>query len=186
MSLTRRIGLGAAATLGLGAAFAGSPYRHRRGQLDIASAVRAIKDGSDHVSALQLAAWIRDRKPGLRVVDVRTPAEFTEFAIPTAENIPFDQLFDASFSTTETLVLISEGGAHAGQAWVLLRAMGIYNAVFVPGGLADWHEEVLSPVLDPATAPRQSELSRYFGGQPRLATGGDTPAPHTYTRRRGC
>jgi hypothetical protein len=88
---------------------------------------------------------------------------------------------------------------------MLLRAAGVRNALFVPGGLADWRDEVISPVL-PADAPpeqaaafeRAAELSRYFGGSPRIAAPGESvtrptelaeagpPAQLARTRRRGC
>jgi rhodanese-related sulfurtransferase len=185
MILSRRLGLGAAALAGL-AAIAGSPYRHTKGRLDIGRTVRAIDAGTDHVSALDLAGWIRARKPGLRVIDVRSPQAFAAYAIPTAENIPLVRLMETPFAPHETVVLYSEGGAHAGQAWVLLQSLGVQNAVFIPGGLADWQDEVISPVLSPGTDhARQAELSRYFGGQPVM---GDAVVdrPRTPVRRRGC
>lgn len=196
MSVTRRFGFGLGAVgLGLAAAFAGSPYRVQRGRIDIGRAVQAIDDGSDHVTALQLAGWIRDRKPGLRVIDVRTPAEFAAYAIPTAENIPLDRLMQTAFQPHQTIVLYSEGGAHAGQAWVLLRALGVFNALFIAGGLADWRDEVMSPVLSPAATDGEkqafsvaSDLSRYFGGQPRVGERACPPAATAVQslRRRGC
>jgi len=198
MTLTRRLGFGALG-LGLAAAFAGSPYRDRRGQIDLGRAVQAIDEGSDHVTALELAAWIRDRKPGLRVIDVRSPAEFAADAIPTAENIPLDRLMRTPFQPHEVVVLYSEGGAHAGQAWVLLRALGVFNASFIAGGLADWRDEVMSPMLAPGASAEDkqvfdqaADLSRYFGGQPALndpAHPAACPAPGIATaniRRRGC
>ena len=46
----------------------------------------AAEGGSAHtVSALQLATWIRDRKPGLRVIDSRSPAAYDWYHIPGAE-----------------------------------------------------------------------------------------------------
>ena len=192
--MTRRLGF-TALGLGLAAAFAGTPYRHRSGQLDIGGAVTAIGSGGDHVTALELAAWIRGRKPGLRVIDVRPADAFAAYAIPTAENIPLDPLMTTVFQPHEVVVLYSEGGAHAGQAWVLLRALGVFNAWFIAGGLADWRDEVMSPVLPSDATTEQaaafaqaSELSLYFGGQP--STGArpcETPAIATANpRRRGC
>lgn len=194
MTVTRRLGISALA-LGLAAALAGPPYRSRRGQIDIDRTARAIDDGSDHVTALQLAGWIRDRKPSLRVIDVRSAGAFNAYAIPTAENLPLDELMRTPFKPHEVVVLYSEGGAHAGQAWVLLRALGVFNAYFIAGGLADWRDEVMSPVLAPdATADEKqafaatAELSRYFGGQPSV---GERPCrmpaiATAYPRRRGC
>ena len=192
MSVTRRLGL-TAFGLGLAAAFAGTPYRHRRGALDVGGAVRTILDGDDHVGAAELATWIRARKPGLRVIDVRAPQAFAAGAIPTAENIPLDRLLSTAFDPAETLVLYSEGGAHAGQAWVLLRAIGVANARFIAGGLVDWREEVMAPVLAPdATAEdkaafaERAELSRYFGGQPQIGVRETGDDGATLSRRRGC
>jgi len=194
MTVTRRLGVSALG-LGLAAAFASSPYRHRSGRIDIGRAVTAIEDGGDHVTALELAAWIRDRKPGLRVIDVRPAADFTAYAIPTAENIPLDLLMRTVFQPHETVVHYSEGGAHAGQAWVLLRALGVFNACFIAGGLADWRDDVMSPMLSPDATPEEkrafataAELSRYFGGQPSTGERAcPTPAIATNNlRRRGC
>jgi rhodanese-related sulfurtransferase len=194
MKLVRPLGIGALA-LGLAAPFAGSPYCMPQGGLDLDAIARAIDDGTDHVSARQLAQWIRDRRPGLRVIDVRSPTEFHEGAIPTAENLPIGQLVKSHFAPEQTIVLVSQEGAHAGQAWVMLRSLGVINAVFVPGGLADWREEVLSPVLptnaSPAERARIAELSHYFGGAPRIVGGqqGDVASAAQIgrgSRRRGC
>ena len=194
MSLARRLGIGALA-LGLVAPFAGSPFRTQQRGLDLDSIARAIDEGSDHVSARQLAEWIRDRRPGLRVIDVRSPDAFRDYAIPTAENLPIDRLATSSFSPGQTIVLYSQEGAHAGQAWVMLRALGVTHAVFVPGGLVDWREEVLNPALpanaSPAERARIAELSRYFGGTPRaeVTQGGEVAGavqPGRIFRRRGC
>jgi rhodanese-related sulfurtransferase len=194
-------GLGATAlVLGVAAPFAGSP--ERTPALDVAALAKAIAAQDDHVSARQLAMWIRDGKPGLRVIDVRAPADFAGFALPTAENVPLERLVETRFGANETLVLYSEGGAHAAQAWVLLRAAGVRHVYFVAGGLGDWFDEVVEPVL-PADADAQARarfaetaaLSRYFGGSPREALPGETVraaaaegvAPLAErARRRGC
>jgi rhodanese-related sulfurtransferase len=176
-----------ALALGLAAPFAGSPSRTPQRGLDLDSVARAIADGSDHVSARQLAEWIRDRRTGLRVIDVRSPAEFRHDAIPTAENVPVDRLATSRFAPDETIVLYSQEGAHAGQAWVMLRSLGVTKAVFLPGGLADWRDEVLSPWLPVNGSPTEraqiAALSHYFGGSPR--TGGEQEAGRSL-RRRGC
>lgn len=185
--------------LGVAAPFAGSPYRAPQ-HLDVDGLVAQIERGEDHVAALELAGWIRERKPGLRVIDVRTPEEFAAYSIPTAENIPLDRLARTSFGEDETIVLYSEGGAHAGQAWVLLTALGHKHVRFIVGGLVDWHYEVMAPVLAPDASAQDrqvfeaaSELSRYFGGEPGLASAQEPHAANSATRpraaslrRRGC
>ena len=194
MNVNCRLGV-SALLCGLAAPLAGSPYRQVRGQIDAEAMARLIMNGEDHVSALTLAKWIRAGKPGLRVIDVRSPAEFSEFAIPTAENLPLDVLLRTRFNEDDVLVLYSEGGAHAGQAWTLLRAMGVHNAWFIAGGLADWRDEVLAPVLAKDASPadalafeQTAELSRYFGGTPSIGEGaaGRTTTSMARARRRGC
>src|SRR4051794_25334357 len=172
--------------------------------LDVAALARAVEREDDHITALELAAWIKDRKPGLRVIDVRSPAEFDTFHVPTAERIPLEALVKRPFTDQETLVVYSEGGAHAAQGWVFLRARGYRQVYFLRGGLADWLDEVMNPTLAPdatpearATFDRVAALSRYFGGTPqRQAQAAHTPAdapsrPNVAEavarmRRRGC
>ena len=91
MSVAKRLGAGAA-VLGLAAPFAGSPYLSTRGHIDVDDMARVIAKGEDHIAAVHLARWIRERRPGLRVIDVRPSEEFAAYAIPTAENIPLESL----------------------------------------------------------------------------------------------
>jgi rhodanese-related sulfurtransferase len=205
MSGARILGATALA-LGVAAPFAGAaPITERApGAMDIAALARMVAAQEDHVSALQLARWIRDRRPGLRVIDVRSPEEFARFSIPTAENVPIEQITDARFRDDETIVLYSEGGAHAAQAWVFLKAAGVRNVLFIAGGLGDWFDEVMNPVVPVVPPPGQAahlaevaELSTYFGGSPRAApadgtavaaAGGDHDTANLIAsaRRRGC
>lgn len=192
--------LGATAlALGVAAPFAGDPTGSPATTgIDVAALARIVDAQEDHVSALELAKWIRDGKAGLRVIDVRSAREYAAFSIPTAENIPIADIPAARFGDDETVVLYSEGGAHAAQAWVFLKAAGVRNALFVQGGLGDWFDEVAQPVIPAdATPAQQAEItgiSEYFGGTPRLAMpgevatahDGDTAALIASARRRGC
>src|SRR4051812_23683324 len=138
-----------ALVLGLGAAFAGTPDRARNARLDVESLARAVEHEDDHVTAIELAEWIRDRHPGLRVVDIRSSGEFDALHIPTAERIALSDLAKTPFRRDETIVLYSEGGAHAGQGWVFLRALGYTQVYFLRGGLREWLDEVMTPTIDP-------------------------------------
>ena len=59
--------------------------------------------------------------------------------------MPIEQIPGARFRDDETIVLYSEGGAHAAQAWVFLKAAGVRNVLFIAGGLGDWFDEVMNP-----------------------------------------
>ena len=167
-------GLAAAAlALGLLAPLAGSPYKANHAAIDVPALARTVAREEDHVTALELAQWIKDRRPGLRVLDVRSPEEFERYHLPTAERLALDSLSTIPFHADDTLVLYSEGGAHAAQAWVFLRALGYRNTYFLRGGLYEWLEQVMNPTLADTTGAareafsRAATLSRYFGGVPR-------------------
>jgi hypothetical protein len=113
------------------------------------------------------------------VLDVRSDSEFADFHIPTAQRFPLESLTTLKPASDETLVLYSEGGAHAAQAWVLLRALGHDHVYFLRGGLLDWMDDVINPTL-PSTpdsaSTRVAALSRYFGGSPHVRFSTDGPA----------
>ena len=155
------------------AAIAGSPYTAHHASIDVAALSRTVAREEDHVTALELAQWIKERRRGLRVLDVRSPEEFETYHLPNAEHLALDSVTSTPFRADETLVLYSEGGAHAAQAWVFLRALGYRNVFFLRGGVYEWLEQVMNPTLaDTTPAARDAfahaaVLSRYFGGVPR-------------------
>ena len=171
LTLSRWILASAALVLGALAAIVGRPTP---ATIDVSGLAREIATEADHVDAIVLADWIRVRRPELRVLDVRTRAEFDEYHLPTAEHAPLEAIVGLRPSATETIVIYSAGGAHAAQAWVLLRALGHRNVFFLSGGLEEWMAEVMTPVIpdDPdlaATMPwsRIADVSHYFGGTPK-------------------
>jgi len=178
-----------AATGGVLALLAGSPY-----PLDVQRLATAVAREDDHVTAVELAAWLRAGKHRLRVVDVRTPPEFAIYHIPGAENVPIESLTAVPFPAEDTVVLYSEVGIHGAQAWVFLRALGHRRVYFLRNGLHEWLDDVMSPTIAegaPADAQaafdRVAELSRFFGGMPRKLTGrADTSEDALRARRRGC
>lgn len=165
---------------------------------DVAMLARQIEHEDDHVTALELAQWIRDRKPGLRVLDIRSDSEFSNYHIPSAARMPLTALATLAPNDDETLVLYSGGGAHAAQGWVLLRTNGHRNVYFLRGGLIEWMDDVMSPALPTdSTRAKVAALSRYFGGVPHVGvvptpTTNASPATATTAaavakaRRRGC
>lgn len=162
----------------------------------LATIGREIAEESDHVDALQLATWIRDARPGLRILDVRERLDddSTLYAIPGAERVALGDVADLTIAPNEHVVLYSDGGAHAAQAWVILRARGFHNVHVLRDGLAAWEDDVLSPAMpavsDSLTAKRFAEiraLSLWFGGRPHTAGAfeqGTTLRPTAPRRRR--
>jgi rhodanese-related sulfurtransferase len=211
MAISVRGALAALAVIGgLLAVFAGSPYLARHGQIDVAALATAVAHEDDHVTAVELAGWIRDRKPGLRVIDLQSDADFAAYHIPGAEHVALQSLATAPFRTSDQIVLYSGGGAHAAQAWVFLQALGYRQVWFLRGGVREWMDEVMGPTVEANASPQAAlefqkvaALSRYFGGVPRIGEthavqtigqetreGTSGPPSHEVTaaeiRRRGC
>jgi rhodanese-related sulfurtransferase len=116
-----------------------------------------------------------------RLIDLRSEKEYGEYHIPTAENVTLSALPDASLQPTERVVLYSEGGIHASQAWMLMRAKGLKSVYTLKGGLDQWKDDVLFPTLAENATPqekarfeRSAAMARFFGGSPR--TGGPQTA----------
>lgn len=122
----------------------------------LAQLATTIEAEEDHITATELAEWIRARKRGLRVLDLRTTAEYETYRIPTSTNVTLPSLVESTYAPDDTLVLISDGGAHAAQAWVLMRARGHAHVYFLRGGMQEWLDTIAEP-------DKPTELSRYFG-----------------------
>jgi hypothetical protein len=165
----------AAVALGAVALFA-TPYPGSKVTLDARELALVVGTEADHVEAPELAAWIIESRADYRLVDLRTEAEFAQYHIPTAVNIPMNVLTDAGLGRQEKLVLYSEGGIHSAQAWMLLRAQGYTSVYMLKGGLDEWKDQVVFPVVadnptpaDRARDERLKSISAFFGGQPRSA-----------------
>ncbi len=178
-SLNQRLALGALA-LGLLALFA-RPLRGNVVTLDVKELAAIIDQEGDHVTASELAGWIVAGRSDYRLIDLRSGKDYGEYHVPTAENLPLTALPDSSLLASEKVVLYSEGGIHASQAWMLLRAKGFKNAYTLKGGLEQWKEDVLFPTLAENATPQERAgferavaVARFFGGSPR--TGGPQAA----------
>jgi len=174
-----RLLAGVAVIGGALAVVAGSPTRPTRGSVDVTELARIVEHEEDHVTASELAKWIRDNKAGLRILDIRSDSEFTEFHIPGAMRVPLTEIARMRLDTAATYVLYSEGGTHAAQGWFLLRARGAHNSFFLRGGLYEWLEQVMNPRVSSSTpqAVRDSirALTLWFGGKMEVVDSATTP-----------
>ena len=191
------------------AVVAGSPTRATRGSVDVTELARIVEHEEDHVTAVELARWIRDDKPRLRVLDIRADSEFADFHIPGARRVPLAEIARMPLDSSATYVLCSEGATHAAQGWFLLRARGVKNVFFLRGGLYEWLEEVMNPRVASTTPQAQRDsiraLTLWFGGKMQVVDSasattvpsvldGALSAPHTSDtraaikkiRRRAC
>ncbi len=166
-SLNQRLAM-LAGFLGFLALVAGNPFRDQKVTIGLKELARAIESENDHISADQLAEWIMLKSP-VRVIDLRDSVSFATYHIPTAERIAMEELLEENTSKDGKLVIYSEGGIHAAQAWMLLKAKGHTNVYTLKGGLTIWKDDILFPVVSETASPEESvlftrrkALSEYF------------------------
>ena len=160
-----------AATLALAAALVDA-----RPAIDAATLAAEIEQDRDHISAPELAERIMRRDPDLHLFDLRSREDYEAFHIPSASHATLDELARATFPRQASIVLYSEGSAHAAQAWVLLRLRGVRNVYFLREGVYEWIARVREPRLAVDATPgeraefeRAVALSRFFGGMARTS-----------------
>jgi rhodanese-related sulfurtransferase len=179
-SLERALAIAAIVGGGL-AAIAGAPTRAPSGNVDVVRLAEIVEREDDHVTAMELARWIRDDKAGLRVIDIRPDSEYAELHIPGATRIDLGDVARMPLDSAATYVLYSEGGTHAAQGWFLLKARGVEHAFFLRGGIYEWLEQVMSPRVASSTpqATRDSirALTIWFGGKMQVVDSASVGVP---------
>lgn len=177
LSLNHKLG---AIALGLGLlAIPAKVYQGRTVTVHEKELATAVAREEDHVTPSELAAWIVEGRKDYRLIDIRDEKAYREYHIPTAESVPLAVLPDQAFGKTEKIVIYSDGGIHAAQAWMLLKGKGYTAAYTLLLGIEAWKEEVLFPVKPANATPEQAakferaaHLARFFGGQARVAAAG--------------
>ena len=103
--------------------------------------------GSDELAKLQAS--------GAMVVDVRTPPEFEAGHIPSAVNVPVDQLpqGSATWDHDKPVVVYCATGARSADAAALLAGEGFKKVYDLDKGMVAWTGEVVG---GPATASTPS------------------------------
>jgi rhodanese-related sulfurtransferase len=164
-------------------ALGASPTRQGVVAFDPRELALAVQRGTDHVGVGTLADDLVKGHADYRVIDVRAEAAYTAYHIPSAESVPLAALAAADLPRNEKLVLYGEDGVQAAQAWFLLRARGYRGVYMLRGGLAEWRDNVLYPVLSEVASvearrenDRRTAVAASFGGAPRAAA---APAPGT-------
>ena len=165
--------------MALGAvALLSQPHRGPFVKLDVRELGAIVGQEVDHVTPAELASWIVEGRSDYRLLDLRSPEQYASYHIPGAENVPLSQLTDYPLLPGEKIVLYSDGGIHAAQGWMLLRAVGFKAVYALLLGLNGWTDEVLYPAPpggdDPqarAQFERAAALATFFGGEARSESG---------------
>lgn len=170
-----------AVVLGFIAIFAGSPYDSSTAKMNTKELALIVETEADHISAAELADWIIKAKADYKLIDLRDDKSFEAYRIPGAVNKKITELNDGDLFRNEKIILYSEGGIHAAQAWFLLKAKG-YKAVYtLLGGIDEWKDEILFPVIpdnlnadEISKYEKKKEVSKFFGGTPQTGSEPET------------
>ena len=149
----------------LGTILAFSPIEiQSKNNINFDELAQAINNRTDHITAEQLGQLIIDKDPDFQVIDLRDEAEYNKFHIPSAINLPLPTLFTSDnleyIDPYKLVVLYTNGGTHAAQAWVLLQQMGYINTTVLLGGLNYWVDVYTNPT-PPEGVYADSELFDY-------------------------
>jgi rhodanese-related sulfurtransferase len=158
-----------ALVLALLAAFIGIP---RRDDLNLDEIASLIETEKDHITPLELAEQIHSGKQ-IRLIDLRDSVSYVQQHIFNSERMSVLQLLNDGIRRNEIVVLYSEGGIHASQAWILLKMKHYDSVTTLLGGFSGWKGEILYPELkagatevEKRNVERRRMLSLFFGGEP--------------------
>jgi len=163
---------------------AGDPYTGAHASVDTRQLALDVFEEKDHTSTEQLAGWIIEGRNDFRLLDVRTEQEYAAYHIPGAELVTIAGLAEYPLRRNEKIVLYSEEGIHAAQAWFLLRAKEFSGTTILRGGLGGWKATILFPRLpdgagaeEKAAFERKKLVSAFFGGSASVGgTASATPS----------
>ncbi|HEY9165947.1 MAG TPA: YeeE/YedE thiosulfate transporter family protein [Candidatus Kryptonia bacterium] len=98
----------------------------------------------------ELAFRIVDLEPNIRVIDVRSPGEYTKISLPGSNNIQLNDLFSkdwaASFSQRHVKkVIVGENDSQERTAYFLLGELGYENLAVLKGGFDAFDKIILNP-----------------------------------------
>jgi rhodanese-related sulfurtransferase len=155
------------------------------------------------ISADELADLIIKQDPSVQIIDVRRKPEFDKFHLPGAMNIPLDSLLNESMKpfvnqVSKKNILYSNGTSLANEAWIITRQLGYDNNYVLDGGLNNWYQTIIRPVIPANSAPKEDwdlyqsrkAASQFFTGasasQPSAGQPALAPVPRkTKTRVAG-
>jgi len=93
-----------------------------------------------HSVTTQELKQLLNHNPALRIIDVRSPAEFASGAISSAVNIPTNQVMQrlAEFTSDQPTYIICQSGTRSKLVTLTLTVQGLKNLYNVTGGMSAW------------------------------------------------
>ena len=156
------------------AVIAGSPFSSKR----------------SYINPEQFADSLIARKQNMFVVDLRNNKDYSDYHIPSAININADKIDPSAFDKNNMIVFYSGRDNISKVIQYKFEKEGFKNAYFLNGGIDDWMDKILFPVLPKNSSKEEKKnfkkierRSMYFGGQPERE---DENSVKKVYRREGC
>jgi rhodanese-related sulfurtransferase len=111
--------------------------------------VTEILDNNSYLTVDQVARFIVNEDPGVRIIDLRSPEEYMKFSIPGAVNVPWPELpgKDPSIylgSGEVKNIFYSNGDLNSNYAVVYAAGLGYGNCFAMKGGMNEWIRTVMN------------------------------------------
>jgi len=130
------------------------PEKKDKEQLSAEQLLIEMNNHSRLMTADEVTAKIISKSPEIQLIDLRSEAEYQEFRLPGAINIPFEKLLDKDSAgnyiwdgylnqTSKTNVFYSNGSIYANMAWIICRRLNFSNNYIMEGGLNEWYENLM-------------------------------------------
>ncbi|MBN2175793.1 MAG: rhodanese-like domain-containing protein [Bacteroidales bacterium] len=173
------------------------PEKKNQKELDPEKLLMEINNSSRYLSTDLVAHRLIEKDPSILLVDVRPAAQYGEYALPGAINIPLEQVLlidNEGYLNRNDLeiVLYSNGDLWADQAWILCARRGYKNLYVLKGGLNHWFESIMQPKSPSPGSPSQDfdmysfrlAASQYFGGGANIETNTENSTENVIIKRR--
>jgi sulfur-carrier protein adenylyltransferase/sulfurtransferase len=108
-----------------------------------------LKDEKSWVTADQVARFMVSGDNNIRIIDIRTDAEFRRMTIPGSINIPYDDYLKknpASFLAAGDMknILCSNIEMEAANAFLIARGLNFNNTYILKGSVNEWVNTVIN------------------------------------------
>lgn len=130
----------------------------------------ATLPATDHIDARRLRELMNEH-PDLRILDVRTGAEFDGVHIPGSYNVPLPTLAEHADDLADVehqVVLVCKSGARAGQAHTKLTGAGKQHLHVLEGGMDAWERSGGDVVRGSSTKWAMDRQVRFVAGSVSL------------------
>lgn len=138
------------------------PDRSKTREVEPEKLLTAITNDARFLSTDLVTERIIEGDPALLLIDVRSPEQFSAYALKGAVNIPLDSLL--SPASVELLlqpgkdkIFYSNGDTDAEAAWLICTRGGYTDIYVMKGGLNEWYNTIIKGV-EPQNTASSAEL----------------------------